>query len=70
MALVVPLHFPLEFLDVFERAARADSAFLVRSSLITLCWASSMMKDIKSPDFMELDCPPESLLTRSEAVIV
>ena len=61
--------FPLPF---FACAANADSAFLLCSSLMTRCWASSMMKAMRSSGFicwvwLEL---PENLLVHSAAIIV
>jgi hypothetical protein len=62
--------FCLGLLAFFACAARADSADFVRSSLITRCWASSMIKVIRSSAFIAFACCPESLLALSAAVIV
>ena len=64
------LPFPLGFVTFLEQAARADSAVFMHLSLITWCWASSMMKAIRSSGDISLDVLPESPVAFSAMVIV
>ena len=63
------LPFPLDFATFLVQAARANSAVFVHLSLITWCWASSMMKAIRSLSDIPLDMLPESLLALSTTVM-
>ena len=54
----------------FVCATRAVSTLLVHSSLMTLCWASSKMNEIRSSCFMPDVCPPANQLVLLAAVIV